>query len=104
MQRAQILPDGGHASRSPGFMKAMLDIQTVEGFSSLASMRPVFLLNFRREWLPCCPSFSRPTAAFFRRTGGEQLERHGRAAMQPHGAVNSKFSFARLSAPISASG
>ncbi|MEQ1920449.1 MAG: heparinase II/III family protein, partial [Elusimicrobiota bacterium] len=98
---AQILPDGGHASRSPeALAEAMLDIQTVEELLlRLGLNAPAFLTKLQPRMAAML--------SFFRQTDGGILPANGggdsangvaQAAMRPHGNVNSKFSFARLSA------
>jgi uncharacterized heparinase superfamily protein len=98
---AQILPDGGHASRSPeALAEAMLDIQTVEELLlRLGLNAPSFLTKLQTRMAAMLSFFQQADGGILPANGGgDSSNGIGRAAMRPHGAVNSKFSFARLSA------
>lgn len=98
---AQILPDGGHASRSPeALAEAMLDIQTVEELLlRLGLNAPAFLTKLQPRMAAMLSFFQEADGGLLPANGGgDSSNGIGQAAMRPHGGVNSKFSFARLSA------
>ncbi|RYG28207.1 MAG: heparinase, partial [Burkholderiales bacterium] len=98
---AQILPDGGHASRSPeALAEAMLDIQTVEELLlRLGHNAPAFLTKLQPRMAAMLSFFQETDGGILPANGGgDSSNGIGQAAMRPHGNVNSKFSFARLSA------
>ena len=98
---AQILPDGGHASRSPeALAEAMLDIQTVEELLlRLGHNAPAFLTKLQPRMAAMLSFFQEADGGILPANGGgDSSNGIGQAAMRPHGNVNSKFSFARLSA------
>ena len=98
---AQILPDGGHASRSPeALAEAMLDIQTVEELLlRLGLSAPAFLTKLQPRMAAMLSFFRQGDGGILPANGGgDSSNGIAQAAMRPHGNVNSKFSFARLSA------
>ncbi len=98
---AQILPDGGHASRSPeALAEAMLDIQTVEELLlRLGLNAPSFLTKLQARMAAMLSFFQQADGGLLPANGGgDSSNGVAQAAMRPHGSVNSKFSFARLSA------
>ena len=98
---AQILPDGGHASRSPeALAEAMLDIQTVEELLlRLGFNAPAFLTKLQPRMAAMLSFFQEADGGILPANGGgDSSNGIAQAAMRPHGNVNSKFSFARLSA------
>ncbi len=98
---AQILADGGHASRSPDALaEAMLDIQCVEELLlRLGLNAPAFLTKLQPRMAAMLSFFQTADGGLLTANGGgDGGDDIARAAMRPHGSVNSKFSFARLSA------
>jgi uncharacterized heparinase superfamily protein len=98
---AQILADGGHVSRSPeALADALLDLHTVEEFLlRLALPAPPFLTKLQPRMAAMLSFFQQADGGVVPANGGGDAA-HGlvKAALRPHGGVNSKFSFARLSA------
>lgn len=98
---ALILPDGGHATRSPeALAEAMLDIQTVEELLlRLGLNAPAFLTKLQPRMAAMLSFFQETDGGILPANGGgDSGNGIAQAAMRPHGNVNSKFSFARLSA------
>lgn len=98
---AQILPDGGHISRSPEQLaSAMLDIQAVEDLLlRLGLSAPLFLTKLQPRMAAMLSFFQTQDGGLLPvNGGGDCADGLARAALRPHGAVNSKFAFARLSA------
>ncbi len=98
---AQILPDGGHASRNPeALAEALIDIHAVEELLlRLGVSAPLFLNKLQPRMAAMLSFFQTADGGLLVANGGGDA-RNGlaRAALRPHGGVNSKFSFARLSA------
>ncbi len=97
---AQILADGGHASRSPeALAEAMADIQAVEELLlRLGLYAPAFLTRLQPRMAAML--------SFFQGADGGILPAHGggdattglaRAVLSPLGGAGAKFAFARLS-------
>jgi uncharacterized heparinase superfamily protein len=98
---SQILADGGHASRSPeALADALLDIQAVEELLlRLGLNAPAFLTKLQPRMAAMLSFFQAPDGGLLAANGGcDGSNGLAQAAMRPHGAVSSKFSFARLSA------
>lgn len=98
---AQILPDGGHVSRSPeALAEAMLDIQTVEELLlRLGVNAPGFLTKLQPRMAAMLSFLQQADGGLLPANGGgDSSNGIAQAAMRPHGGVNSKFSFARISA------
>ena len=98
---AQILPDGGHISRSPeALAEALLDIHAVEELLlRLGVSAPVFLNKLQPRMAAMLSFFHTADGGLLPANGGGDCAAGlARAALRPHGGVNSKFSFARLSA------
>jgi len=98
---AQILADGGHASRSPeALANVMLDVQVVEELLLRMGVNaPAFLTRLQPRMAAMLSFFSLPDGGILAANGGgDGASGLARAALQPHGGLNSKFSFARLSA------
>ncbi len=98
---AQILPDGGHVSRSPEQLAhALLDIQAVEDLMlRLGMSAPAFLSRLQPRMAAMLSFFQTADGGLLPANGGgDARDGLARAALRPHGAVNSKFAFARLSA------
>lgn len=98
---AQILPDGGHINRSPETLaEALLDIHAVEELLlRLGVSAPLFLNKLQPRMAAMLSFFQQADGGVVPANGGGDAV-HGlaKAALRPHGGVNSKFSFARLSA------
>lgn len=99
----QILADGGHVSRSPeALADALLDIQAVEELLLRLGMKaPAFLTRLQPRMAAMLSFFSLPDGGVLAANGGGDGLMPGgvglgQAALAPYGAVNSKFSFARL--------
>lgn len=98
---AQILPDGGHISRSPEQLAhALLDIQAVEDLLlRLGMSAPAFLTRLQPRMAAMLSFFQTADGGLLPANGGGDAgDGLAKAALRPHGAVNSKFAFARLSA------
>jgi uncharacterized heparinase superfamily protein len=98
---AQILPDGGHVSRSPEQLAhALLDIQAVEDLLlRLGMSAPAFLTRLQPRMAAMLSFFHTADGGVLPANGGGDAgDGLAKAALRPHGAVNSKFAFARLSA------
>lgn len=98
---AQILPDGGHISRSPETLaEALLDIHAVEELLlRLGVSAPIFLGKLQPRMAAMLSFFQQADSGIVTANGGGDASNGlARAALRPHGGVNSKFSFARLSA------
>jgi uncharacterized heparinase superfamily protein len=98
---AQILPDGGHINRSPETLaEALLDIHAVEELLlRLGVSAPLFLNKLQPRMAAMLSFFNTPDGGLLPANGGgDCVAGLARAALRPHGGVNSKFSFARLSA------
>jgi uncharacterized heparinase superfamily protein len=101
---AQILADGGHAGRCPEMLaRTMLDIQAVEDLLlRLGVNAPAFLTRLQPRMASMLHFFMLPGGGLLAaHGGGDGLAMDGptlgQAAMRPHGTINSRFSFARLS-------
>jgi uncharacterized heparinase superfamily protein len=98
---AQILPDGGHVTRSPQTLaEVMLDIQTVEEhLLRLGLNAPAFLTRLQPRMAAMLSFFQEADGGLLPANGGgDSSNGVAQAALRPHGGLNSKFSFARLSA------
>lgn len=98
---AQILADGGHVSRSPeALAQTMIDVQTVEEhLLRLGQNAPAFLTRLQSRMAAMLSFFQHADGGLLPANGGGDCSGGlARAAMRPHGAVKSRFSFARLSA------
>jgi len=98
---AQILPDGGHISRSPeALAEALLDVHAVEELLlRLGISAPLFLNKLQPRMAAMLSFFHTADGGLLPANGGGDCTGGlARAALRPHGGVNSKFSFARLSA------
>lgn len=98
---AQILPDGGHVSRSPeALAEALIDIHSVEELLlRLGLSAPPFLNKLQPRMAAMLSFFHTADGGMLPANGGgDGVSGLTRAALRPHGGVNSKFSFARLSA------
>ena len=98
---AQILADGGHVSRNPeALAEAMLDIQTVEEhLLRLGLNAPAFLTKLQPRMAAMLSFFQEADGGLLPvNGGGDGSNGIARAALRPHGGLNSRFSFARLSA------
>ena len=98
---AQILPDGGHISRSPEQLAhALLDIQAVEDLLlRLGMSAPAFLTRLQSRMAAMLSFFQTADGGLLPANGGgDSGDGLAKAALRPHGAINSKFAFARLSA------
>lgn len=98
---AQILPDGGHVSRSPEQLAhALLDIQAVEDLLlRLGMSAPAFLTRLQSRMAAMLSFFQTADGGLLPANGGgDASDGLAKAALRPHGAINSKFAFARLSA------
>jgi len=98
---AQILPDGGHISRSPeALAEVLLDIHSVEELLlRLGVSAPLFLNKLQPRMAAMLSFFHTPDGGLLPANGGGDCASGlARGALRPHGGVNSKFSFARLSA------
>lgn len=102
---AQILADGGHISRSPeALADALLDVQAVEDLLlRLGHNAPAFLTRLQPRMASMLGFFTLADGGLLVANGGGDGQDQGggalsAAALRPYGAVNSKFSFARLSA------
>ena len=97
----QILADGGHASRNPeALAEALLDIQAVEELTlRLGIAAPAFLTRLQPRMAAMLSFFNLPDGGILAANGGGDASNGlAHAALRPHGGLNSKFSFARLSA------
>jgi len=97
----QILPDGGHVSRNPEQLAhALLDIQTVEDLMlRLGMSAPAYLTKLQPRMAAMLSFFQTADGGLLPANGGSDAsDGLAKAALRPHGAINSKFSFARLSA------
>ena len=97
----QILPDGGHVSRNPERLAhALLDIQAVEDLMlRLGMSAPAFLTKLQPRMAAMLSFFQTADGGLLPANGGgDASDGLAKAALRPHGAINSKFSFARLSA------
>jgi uncharacterized heparinase superfamily protein len=98
---AQILADGGHASRNPeALAEALLDIQAVEELMlRLGLVAPAFLTRLQPRIAAMLSFFQLPDGGILpAHGGGDASNGIASAALRPHGNVAAKFSFARLSA------
>jgi uncharacterized heparinase superfamily protein len=98
---AQILADGGHISRSPeALADALLDIQTVEELLLRVGVNaPAFLTRLQPRMAAMLSFFTLPDGGLLAVNGGSDGGTGvALAALRPHGGLNAKFSFARLSA------
>jgi len=98
---AQILADGGHASRNPEMLaEALLDIHAVEELLLRLGLSAPSFLNKLQPRMAAMLSFFQTAdgGLLIANGGGDACNGLARAALRPHGGVNSKFSFARLSA------
>lgn len=98
---AQILPDGGHVSRSPEQLAhALLDVQAVEDLMlRLGMSAPAFLTRLQPRMAAMLSFFQTPDGGLLTANGGSDAsDGLARAALRPHGALSAKFAFARLSA------
>lgn len=97
----QILPDGGHVSRSPETLAdALIDIHCVEELLlRLGLSAPPFLNKLQTRMAAMLSFFQTADGGMLPANGGgDGVSGLTRTALRPHGGVNSKFSFARLSA------
>lgn len=97
----QILPDGGHISRSPETLaEALLDVHAVEELLlRLGISAPLFLSKLQPRMAAMLSFFHTADGGLLPANGGgDCVSGLGRAALRPHGGINSKFAFARLSA------
>ncbi len=97
----QILADGGHVSRSPeALAEAMIDIQTVEEhLLRLGHNAPAFLTKLQPRMAAMLSFFQEADGGLLPANGGgDSANGIAKAALRPHGGLNSKFSFARISA------
>jgi uncharacterized heparinase superfamily protein len=98
---SQILADGGHASRNPeALAEALLDIQSVEELMlRMGIAAPTFLTRLQPRMAAMLSFFNLPDGGVLvANGGGDASGGAAHAALRPHGGLNSKFSFARLSA------
>ena len=98
---SQILPDGGHVSRSPeALADALIDIHAVEELLlRLGINAPLFLAKLQPRMAAMLSFFQLVDGGVVAANGGgDGVNGLVRTALRPHGGVNSKFSFARLSA------
>jgi len=98
---SQILPDGGHVSRSPeALADALIDIHAVEELLlRLGINAPLFLTKIQPRMAAMLSFFQQLDGGVVAANGGgDGATGLVRAALRPHGGVNSRFSFARLSA------
>src|SRR5262249_47757171 len=98
---AQILADGGHASRNPeALAEALIDIQSVEELLlRLGHNAPAFLTKLQPRMAAMLSFFQLPDGGVLAANGrGDCTSGLAKAALRPHAAVTSRFSFARLSA------
>lgn len=98
---AQILADGGHVSRSPETLaEALLDVHAVEELLlRLGISAPLFLSKLQPRMAAMLSFFHTPDGGVPPvNGGGDGRDGLVRAALRPHGGLNSKFAFARLSA------
>lgn len=97
---AQILADGGHASRSPeALANALMDIQAVEDLLlRVGQNAPAFLTRLQARMAGMLDFLSPAAGLITTNGGGDGFHGLSAAALRPYGAVHSKFSFARLSA------
>ena len=98
---AQILADGGHVSRSPeALADALLDIHAVEELLlRLGINAPPFLTKLQPRMAAMLSFFQEADGGMVAANGGgDGVNGLVRAALRPHGGINSKFAFARLSA------
>jgi uncharacterized heparinase superfamily protein len=98
---SQILPDGGHISRSPeALADALIDIHAVEELLlRLGINAPLFLTKLQPRMAAMLSFFQEMDGGVVAANGGgDGAAGLVRTALRPHGGVNSKFSFARLSA------
>jgi uncharacterized heparinase superfamily protein len=98
---SQILADGGHAGRSPETLAEFLvDIHAVEELLLRMGLpAPAFLSRLQPRMAAMLSFFNTADGGVLVANGGGDAA-HGLAyaALRPHGNINSKFSFARLSA------
>ena len=97
----QILPDGGHISRSPEQLAhALLDVQAVEDLMlRLGMSAPAFLTRLQPRMAAMLSFFQTADGGLLPANGGGDAgDGLARAALRPHGALSAKFAFARLSA------
>lgn len=97
---AQILADGGHVSRNPeALAEALLDIHAVEELMlRLGLTAPTFLNKLQPRIAAMLSFFQEADGGLVPANGGgDGSNGLAKAALRPHGGVNSKFSFARLS-------
>lgn len=98
---SQILADGGHASRSPETLaEALIDIHTVEELLlRLSYNAPAFLTKLQARMAAMLSFFQQADGGVLPANGGgDSSNGIAQAAMRPHGGLNSKFAFARISA------
>ncbi len=97
---AQILADGGHASRSPeALAEALVDIEAVEELVlRLGLYAPAFLTRLQPRMAAMLSFFQSGDAGILpAHGGGDAISGLAKAALSPHGGLTSRFSFARLS-------
>lgn len=108
---AQILADGGHASRSPETLaEALMDIQAVEDLLlRLGQNAPAFLTRLQARMAGMLGFLTSADGRLVVANGGgdggggdggggDEAPGLSAAALRPYGSVHSKFAFARLSA------
>jgi uncharacterized heparinase superfamily protein len=98
---AQILPDGGHISRSPEQLAhALIDVQAVEDLMlRLGMSAPAFLTRLQPRMAAMLSFFqTRDGGLLPANGGGDASDGLARVALRPHGALSARFAFARLSA------
>lgn len=97
----QVLPDGGHVSRSPETLaECLIDINTVEELLLRLSINaPGFLTKLQPRMAAMLSFFQEADGGLLPANGGSDSSNAiAKAALRPYGGLNSKFSFARLSA------
>lgn len=97
---AQILADGGHASRSPeALAEALMDIQAVEDLLlRLGQNAPAFLTRLQARMAGMLGFLTSADGGLVvANGGGDGLSGLSAAALRPYGSVHSRFAFARLS-------
>jgi uncharacterized heparinase superfamily protein len=97
----QILPDGGHVSRSPeALAEALIDIHAVDELVlRLGLSAPLFLTKLQPRMAAMLSFFQTADGGLLPANGGGDCASGlARAALRPHGGLTSKFAFARLSA------
>lgn len=98
---SQILGDGGHASRSPeALAEALIDIHAVEELLlRLSYNAPAFLTKLQPRMAAMLSFFQQADGGLLPANGGgDSSNGIAKAALRPHGGLNSKFAFARISA------